>query len=499
MSFQADADALTADAVGLDDPPECSSVPSGSGQPRSGAWEALSSQTVRGGVYLAARYGLGVVVSLGNMLVMTWWIGPHAYGLFVTAIGLAAFLSNLARAGVDTYLVRREVAPDAHVYDVAGTLILSVSMALALTGAALAPLLVQWYGSREFVAPYLTLLLSIPVSGLTGVPIAKLERKLNFPSVAAIELGGQVLGLLVAASLARFRLGVWAPVAGQMAWQVFVLIAACISARMVPRLRFDTRETRAMLSFGIGLTASLRTWQLRTLVNPLPVGRFVGAEGVAFVALALRIAEALGTFRLAAGRMAVAALARLQSRHEEFRTVLERALYLQVLTLGPMLCAFSLPGPFIVRHVIGVRWTPSLAVYPFVAAGVLLNSIYNLQASALFVRGQQWTVMRSYLAHVALLGAGTLVLVPRFGIVGYGWAELLACGAYCLIHTGLARTVVISYRELMPWLAIFLTLLFADIIVRGRTPWLWLLVLAGTTIWKGRELLAIMFWPKSEA
>ena len=60
-----------------------------------------------------------------------------------------------------------------------------------------------------------------------------------------------------------------------------------------------------MLTFGIGIT-SQRTWQLRTLINPLLVARFAGAEAVAFVALAIRIAEALGTLRLAAGRMAIA-------------------------------------------------------------------------------------------------------------------------------------------------------------------------------------------------
>ena len=179
-----------------------------------------------------------------------------------------------------------------------------------------------------------------------------------------------------------------------------------------------------MLSFGIGITASQRAWQLRTLVNPLLVGRFAGAEDVAFVALAIRIAEALGTFRLAAGRMAIAALARLQDRPERFRTALEQAVYLQVMTLGPLLCAFGLLGPFVVKHVIGARWMPSLTVFPFVAAGVLVNSVYNLQASALFVTGQQWTVMRSYVVHVALLGTGTWLLLPRFGIAGYGWAEL---------------------------------------------------------------------------
>jgi hypothetical protein len=85
------------------------------GDNSSASFEAddlFTPDAIRGGAYLAARYGLGVFVSLGNMLVMTRWIGPHAYGLFVTAIGIVAFLSNLARAGVDIYLVRLEPAPD---------------------------------------------------------------------------------------------------------------------------------------------------------------------------------------------------------------------------------------------------------------------------------------------------------------------------------------------------------------------------------------------------
>jgi PST family polysaccharide transporter len=308
--------------------------------------------------------------------------------------------------------------------------------------------------------PYLVLLLTVPLTGLSGVPIAKLERKLDFGRVAGIELGGQFLGLLTAALLAWSGLGVWAPVFGQMTAQIYVLIAAWVSAQMFPRPQFESGQAREMLAFGIGLTASLRTWQLRTLINPLLVGRFAGAEGVAYVALALRIAEALGTIRLAAGRMAIAALSRLQHQRAEFRTTLERAIGLQIITLGPLLCGFALAGPFAVRHVMGARWMPSLAVYPFVAAGVLANSVYNLQASALFVLGRQWTVMWSYMTHVALLSVGTHLLLPRLGIAGYGWAELLACVAYFLIHAGLARVVVISYRRTLPWFAVFLTGLF---------------------------------------
>ena len=455
MSSQADATALS--ALGLSDVAD-SHRSSRPGQ--SEEQPALSSATVRGGIYLAGRYGLGVLVSVGNMLVMTWWIGPHAYGVFVTAIGLVTFLATLARGGIDTYLVRSEVAPDAKTYETAGTITFGISLGLTLIAAALTPLLVRWYGSREFVWPYLILLLTVPVTGLTGIPMAKLERDLDFRRIAGIELSAQTLGLVVAILFAWSRAGVWAPVAGLIAWQTFTLLATGATAVLRLRPRFEPSRARKMLAFGFGMTASMRAWQLRTLVNPLLVGRFAGVEGVAFVALAIRIAEALGTFRLAAGRMAIAALARLQDSRDRFRRALEQALYYQVITLGPLLCGFVLAGPFIVRHIIGIRWTASLTVYPFVAAGVLVNSVYNLQASALFVVERQWIVMRSYVSHVVLLGAGTRLFLPRFGICGYGWAELLACAAYLLIHHGVTETVAISYRKLAPWVAIFVAILF---------------------------------------
>jgi O-antigen/teichoic acid export membrane protein len=322
------------------------------------------------------------------------------------------------------------------------------------------PLLIRWYGSHEFVLPYLILLITIPASGLTGVPMAKLERELDFRRIAAIELSGQVLGLIAAVALAWAKAGVWAPVAGQLVWQIFTLAATSRASRLKLGLRLHSEHWRPMCRFGVGMTLSLRTWQLRTLVNPILVGRLAGTEAVAFVALAIRIAEALGTFRLAAGRMAIAALARLQDRKDNFQSALKSALFLQVITLGPLLCAFALAGPFLLRHVIGSKWAPSLVIYPFIAAGVLVNSIFNLQASALFVLEQHWTVMRSYIAHVALLGGGTWLLFPRWGILGYGWAELAACLAYYFIHRRLRNEFRISIGNIALLAGAFTALLF---------------------------------------
>src|SRR5579884_3357564 len=78
---------------------------------RPDAETASEKLTRRGIAYLSARYGVSMLVNVGNMLVLTWWIGPHAYGIFVTAVGLTTFLSSLTRFGTDTYLVRCKTTP----------------------------------------------------------------------------------------------------------------------------------------------------------------------------------------------------------------------------------------------------------------------------------------------------------------------------------------------------------------------------------------------------
>src|SRR5579864_5728928 len=112
--------------------------------------QRLNQITVQGGMYLGLRYGLGILISLGNMLVLTWWIGPHAYGLFVTAVGLSGFLASLVRAGIDTYLVRMEKEPSERLYHLALTVIGGNALVLLLIGTMIVPLLARWLGSREF-------------------------------------------------------------------------------------------------------------------------------------------------------------------------------------------------------------------------------------------------------------------------------------------------------------------------------------------------------------
>src|SRR5262245_52028165 len=142
----------------------------------------------RGGLYLSARYAVGVLISVANMFVLTWLIGPHNYGLFVTAISITSVLASLVRSGMDTCVVRCEHTSVREEYDTAWTAIAAFSSCAMVIGAAVLPLLTWWLHSDEFVVAYLVTLLTVPLAGLAGPATAKLERALEFRAVATIEL-----------------------------------------------------------------------------------------------------------------------------------------------------------------------------------------------------------------------------------------------------------------------------------------------------------------------
>ena len=314
-----------------------------------------ASLSQRGVAYIAARYGCSALVNAGNVLVLTWWIGPHAYGAFVTAVSITTFFASIARTGLDTHLVRCEGTPTRGDYDTAFTLILAISGGLCVLGGLAVPLLLRWLPESSFALPYLVLLTTIPLIGLAGPPLAKLERELRFRNVAKIEFGGQLAAFAAGAILAWRGFGVWAPVTGHVLWQLFVLIAAIRVSGFSPRLTVDWDRARSMIRFGLGFSASVRVWQLRGLVNPLIVGRLLGTEAVAFVALAVRAIEALSFVRTAVGRVAIAALARLREDPDRCQQMMQKGARLQLYALGSVFTLITTLGPPLLPRLLGGR------------------------------------------------------------------------------------------------------------------------------------------------
>ncbi|HEX6678536.1 MAG TPA: oligosaccharide flippase family protein [Actinomycetes bacterium] len=417
----------------------------------SGRAAGLRALTLRGGAYLLVREAVGLALRVGGILVLSRLIGPTGYGLYAVPLAVTTVLATVGWMGADVFLIRQPDEPPRRAYDqafsfllVSGTLV--AALGLAATVLAGPGLLDPRY--RELLR---VMLLTLPVN-VTWIPAqAMLERRFDYRRLARIEVGSDATFYGGALLLAWRGAGAWSPVAGYCCMQVWMLLAGCALARYRPRLAWSGAFVRELLGYGFSYSMSNWVARLRLLVAPLVVGHDLGPQAVGHVALAIRMVENLGFVTRITSRVSVVALANVQQDLARARRALEEAMALQLLVLGALLGGFAMVANWLVPLLLGPAWSRSLAVYGFLAAGSLVYAVFSLHQSLLYVLRGTADVALWAVLHLALLAAAAVVLVPRLGLAGYGWAELVSLASYAVLHAGVRRRVGVGYRGVLPW------------------------------------------------
>ena len=225
-------------------------------------------------------------------------------------------------------------------------------------------------------------------------------------------------------------------------------------SRYVPRVAWSWIEVRRMLRFGLGYTASTSTIQMRRLINPLIVTPFAGTEAAGFVGMAEQFVFRVSIVKNLSEKMSVAALAKVQERRERVRELLGEGMRLHVLTVGLPLLAFSLVGPWLIPLMMGDKWRPVADLVPLMAIGFMVNAVFGLHTAVLQIYDRNWNVAIFNAVMMAVLFGTAAALVPRIGVLGYGWAEVMTVPTYLLIHVFLYRQVGSpDYRVALVWTA----------------------------------------------
>ncbi len=420
----------------------------------------LRNQALKGGFVMVIRQGLGLLLSLIGVILITRVIGPTEYGLYGASYGIIVFFGSLGTWGLDVYLLRKSGNPEKEEYDQTFTLLLCISAIFSFSIIFGRQAIAQMLKLPEVSTIVGTLALTIPLSLLTLPATVKLDRDLNFHRVAYIELVSQISYYLIAVPLALKGAGAWAPVSGLLTQQVTQITLFYWSSKFQPSLCWNPSLVREMLVYGFSYSSSSWVWQLRTLVNPILVGRFAGAEAVGFVALTTRLVEMLSFAKTVTWRIAMAALAKLKDDKIRLRKSIEEAMRLQTIAVGLPMAGFAILGPIVLMLIFGKDWTPALQVFPFIGVGYLTNSIFSLHSSVLYLLGRNLLVTWFHLAHIVLFAGSAFFLVPSMGIVGYGWAEICALASYVIIHYYITKEIGSpNYADTVLWYVVSVAVL----------------------------------------
>lgn len=402
--------------------------------------QSLESKAFSGGLALVSRQLFGMGLAVVGMLVSTRVLGPHKYGQFAIVVGLMTYAVSVGKLGLDVYLIRYQGDLKPLQFGVTQLIYLLIGSIMLVVGIASGPVAAAWYNDLSLKAFFWGYSFVPPMMVMSSAYMALLERRLAYKYVAAIESAGQLLYLCISIPIVLYYRSVWGLIFGALGQSALSLGASAYISKMNFHPCWDWKEAKAQLNYGLGYATSTWILEVRGLASPLVIGKLLGSEAVAFIALSTKLITMVGFAKFAIYRIYMSLLARLAVDRTKMKVALETGLQLQVLALGISLISFMTVGPELIRNTIGVKWLPIFNIFPFIAIGQIVNGAFSLHSSALYVLGKNREVSLFHLIHIIVFIPATWYLTTMLdNISGYGWAEVVALVSYAQIRHALRK------------------------------------------------------------
>ncbi|BCW97020.1 MAG: oligosaccharide flippase family protein [Fimbriimonadales bacterium] len=463
--------------------------------------DSLRARALKGGVYLTVRHGAMVLLGLVGALFLTRILGPANYGLYNSVAAIFTYMVTIGKMGVNVYLVRERRDAPLELFHLAFWWLLGYGLLLTIViGGVMLVLGHYWVRTEGFIPVLLTLLGGLPLALVSAVPLALLERELDYRKTALVEIGAQVAFYCAAIPMALTGFGVWAMVAGFWASQLITVSGFFVASRYRPRRFWNRAELRPMLRYGFSVALSDWIYQSQNLAPSMLLLPLAGSEAMGYVALARRFQSMLTFVKGATSRLSVPAFARIQDDTARLIRAIQEVMQLQTLALGILFAAFAAAGTFVLPYVLGQRWDiPSLLmVFTLMGTRTLLGALFSIQTSALLVKKQTTLVMKANTIYIVLLFSltyfGLILSPPEYRLLVFNCADLVAIvPGYWMRHLGVRRHIGrIQYGVTLLWTGGMIAALLA--------PWLgwWLyLVAAGllgqpASLRQMREILGML-------
>jgi len=395
--------------------------------------QSLKSKVLSGGILLTLRSLVAAVISLVSVIVMARVLGPKNYGIATVSIGVFYFLTWTCRLGLHTHLVRTRDLPDRGARQII-SFYNAFGLVLCVVLWLLAPIAGRFTGQIE-VTQALRVLIPVVWIDLVGiVAISMLERNLRFGEVGVIETISQLGNCILSISLVLAGWSYWGPVIGTVFQYALQTILAYCLFPISWRWSWDWLFLKPALRFGLAYSGADWILNLKTMRISILVSGIAGIEAAGIIGIATRFADQMSMLRLVVRRMSISVMSKLLEEPDAARRAVSRGMVYQALLVGPVCAAFSCVAIWVIPLFFGSEWVLSGKVFPLIALGTLVSSLFDLHAAVLHSAGKNGEVAQVNICYVSILWLTCLALLPIAGLWGYGISEILALPSFWLIH-----------------------------------------------------------------
>ena len=395
--------------------------------------KSIKKKIFEGGISLIVKQIISAFLSFLSILVIARILGPEEYGIVSITLGIFYFMKYIGRMGLGVYIVRQknlfenEVEQILCFFNTVGVLVCCI---LWLS----APLFSIWTQKTEVLLALRLIIPAIWFDMVGSTALSMLERDLNFRTVGFINSLAEISNYIFSLGLLLIHKSYLVVISGYVLqfFLIAVLSHFCHPIRWC--LRWEWKTLRSALHYGFSYSCANWILNLKSLTIPLFLSRLAGVEAVAIANVSLRITQKLLLFKDVIRNMSVSVMAKLLNNNDLIKKALTKGMLYQALIMGLICSVFSGFASLIIPFIFGEEWLLSAHLFPFISFSMILGSVFNLHSALLYASGFNRLVGYFHLCYVGILWLSSIFFIPKFGVIGYGIAEVIALPSYYVIH-----------------------------------------------------------------
>jgi O-antigen/teichoic acid export membrane protein len=378
---------------------------------------------LRGGLVTAGSQIIKMVVQFLSVVVLARLLVPEDFGLMASVGPIAAFISLFQNMGLQQAVIQRKDITPEQLNEVfwVSTAVGLVSTAVLV---ALSPAVAAFYSDPRMTAITIASALPLLIGSLAALPLALMNRNLQFTQLAINDVTSTVGGFAVTAIAAYWGFGYWSLAIGPAVAVAIVLLSAWLSTGWMPG-RPTLRVDREIISFGANLTGfNLVNFFSRNLPNIL-IGKYSSTIELGYYDRAYKLLLfPLQNINQPLTRVMIPMLSRIQDDKPRFRDIYMRTNWLLAAVTMPGIGALTCASGPVVNFLFGPQWQPVTPIFAWLGIASLVQPIGNTTGWIFICQGKTKTMF-----HWGIYSSLTAVL--SF-FVGLPWGATGVAAAYAI-------------------------------------------------------------------
>ena len=333
-------------------------------------------------------------VSFLVSVVLSRLLLPDDYGVVALVLVFINIANVFVTSGFSTALIQKKGADETD-FSTNFYCCFALSLVIYVVIFLCAPFIAGFYGMPDLTLIVRVFSIRIPISSISSIQHAYVEKNMLFKRFFLSTLLGTVLSGIVGILMALLHFGVWALIAQYFTNTIVDIVVLLITVPWRPRLIFSTKSAREMTNYGWKILASDLSGTMFDQLRSLLIGKVYLPSDLAYYNKGKQLPDLISV-NVCASLMTVLfpAISNVNDDSDKVKLISEKALSILSYIMFPMFLGLASIAKPLVLCLYSEKWADAIIYIQVLAIAAMLSATSTVSLQAIKAVGRSDLILK---------------------------------------------------------------------------------------------------------